>query len=1234
MVDKHIRAVRKEELLTKHGGYFDEEDAERVVSWLVAAEDRRPVVLVGSGFTLNAIDQRTGNAPSEADAPLWQGVASRLAGDLGVDAGRYDAPFMAEMYEHAFGTAKLVDMLRATVADEHLGPGEAHKALANYDAAAIVTMNCLDTVLDRACGDRFRTIVEDTDLSSADSRPEILYLHGHRGSPASWVMTRSQYEDWPKRTPVMLTRARQLLAQHPWLVVGYSLSDLDFHSITRLVSAEMKGCRPLSLVLARNPPTAPERMHWRGLGYEIVHPVLDDERTMGSFLAWALENLGTTYIATEAATQRHVQRGPTPAERLERFRATALPVVDVEKAFRSWQESVRSLLDNEQRETSAEYARRVVRFHEEQRRPLAAEFVPQRVVRPAEPDVPRLVEPLEDISKLEPGTDPKEHRELWELHLLWEDAPLRDHVTMHFKWALLRGLFDGSPSPLPLPAITLRLARCAGWKIEQVQPLVDAALETARRYDDTRAEHLITVEATRSGCTVVPAAVSPLPAHGETAKSALQATLNGEFELAAEQYLRAVKQAKQAGRLFEAWTYAEGHRSALKRRRDDLWFTGSVDERVRLDALVGVANAEVALLESEPSVDHWLTTTRNQREDVRKDLLQEHRRREQSLQTGNRTMRFSDSHHQAWRRFRDISFIFGDPARQRWCFEPLEPVDIRSVGEVLIYSENPKSWISSRCRDRHGSLDERKRWAATLVSTFFDRSGSAADTKTALVRRLECLPLLSQVLRADDGPIAFECLQYCASRIGAGKVTTAFGARVVDYWKAFSCVVRSTRVSPGEALSEMRKLTQTLGYSGIITSQALEGLPWRRWQIRDGVLADEFVKLLTVSIASGWPDEQMDNAHNMRFISSPMFTLIEMMESGIASEIIKKHLAPWTAYLDRVRSMSPTSGTLRQVRRSGFLLETELVARSLVSHQPVSEVFNKWFPDDAGTRDGTTDRDEVWTVLAELLENEELPRDLDERVQDELNCLLSPERLRVWQRNPHIAHAAKRFASAALSDDPQCDRLENFLLQLYESSPEDLDLLADVMHRDYWSEDGWRRVSGVVIAACGGGKRGSGAEVLGDPEAAMTQAQLGVLALCANMGDVGLRVHAPVLWSAMMAVALSSATESRSLVANHAAFAVVQHAGEVESAEEANLFASTIDRMANDPRPVVRFPLASVALRLSQGAKHQLVQEAAYRALDSLRSDDNGTVSVILDAATRTSSEPTDSVAAGNGSNA
>jgi hypothetical protein len=138
-MDKEIIDLRRQLLAT----FFEPTEAQVVVEWLIAAEHRRPVLLVGAGFSRNARHRYRGEYARANEVPLWTDVTRLMATHLGVAPEQYDGPTMAEMYVSSFGDAELRDRLRGMLSDEDLEPGEAHLALARYDAEAVVTTNCL-----------------------------------------------------------------------------------------------------------------------------------------------------------------------------------------------------------------------------------------------------------------------------------------------------------------------------------------------------------------------------------------------------------------------------------------------------------------------------------------------------------------------------------------------------------------------------------------------------------------------------------------------------------------------------------------------------------------------------------------------------------------------------------------------------------------------------------------------------------------------------------------------------------------------------------------------------------------------------------------------------------------------------------------------------------------------------------------------------------------------------------
>lgn len=268
-----MKPYRLDQLKEIVEAYFDDRSVQTVLGWFKANEGRRPVIVVGSGYTRNA---KRKNSDARADAPLWPTLVSELAGDLSIDAnfrhGTYDALTLAELYEEEFGPNALHNKLLSLVEDEDYEPDEAHEALLAYEAEAIITTNFLDTVLERCIASCF-TVTLDNDLTIYDrqtQKKQLIYFHGHRSNFDTWVFTRSQYEDVFGTRPVVATRVRQLLSQYPVLAVGYSLSDPDFHQIYRQISLDMANRHPLGLAILIREPLSAERRHWECIGLRIA----------------------------------------------------------------------------------------------------------------------------------------------------------------------------------------------------------------------------------------------------------------------------------------------------------------------------------------------------------------------------------------------------------------------------------------------------------------------------------------------------------------------------------------------------------------------------------------------------------------------------------------------------------------------------------------------------------------------------------------------------------------------------------------------------------------------------------------------------------------------------------------------------------------------------------------------------------------------------------------------------
>jgi hypothetical protein len=110
-MDKEIIDLRRH-LLAE---FFEPAEAQIVVEWLIAAEHRRPVLLVGAGFSRNARHKYRAEYARANEVPLWIDVTRLMATHLDVNPEQYDGPNMAEMYVSSFGEAEVVSPRLSTI---------------------------------------------------------------------------------------------------------------------------------------------------------------------------------------------------------------------------------------------------------------------------------------------------------------------------------------------------------------------------------------------------------------------------------------------------------------------------------------------------------------------------------------------------------------------------------------------------------------------------------------------------------------------------------------------------------------------------------------------------------------------------------------------------------------------------------------------------------------------------------------------------------------------------------------------------------------------------------------------------------------------------------------------------------------------------------------------------------------------------------------------------------------
>lgn len=1213
-MDKHIRDLRKKDLLE----WFDDDNAERVVSWLVAAEGRRPVVLVGAGFTLNARQRGTGKAPTREQVPLWQQLVEKAANDINVSPAGYDAPTVFDLYAEVLGTAKLRDKLRSSLADDELEAGEAHRALAAYGAEAIVTTNCLDTVLDQVCSNGWRRVIADADLSCAGELRDLIYVHGHRAFSDSWVMTRSQYEDFGRTKPVIVTRVRQLLAQHPWLIVGFSMNDPNFHSITRLLGTDMRGHQPLSLALMTKPLHAAERLHWRRLGFEVVAPSADavGRHGLGSFFSSVFGKLETKYSPTEDAAKAYVNDAGISAERLLRFRlVNPPPILQPNEVLEEWKGQLRSMLLPEElaSATGAVNEAHALRFPAHLRRSVGLADKASSSVRLSSSGLHSLLRELDEDegAKFSLATIPVVQ---WLSQILQKADTGAQPLFEHFAWALERRLFERSPEDASLVLVALRLADKCCRDDARKQAMFRQALDLATTYKQVDLAAAVEREAQRQSLDLAGkrSEGTEQRSHIRKAREGFLAFLDARFRDAAIAYEEAARDANAESLEFELWVYRWAQAAALERLAEDSPFRAlrpndpQID-RKQFEVRAREVRKEVDRLSRLPLVERWVREANERKMRALEEVSLAFLDRERSRAVGSDTRRFSRAAHSLWRSFRELCVVEAPPGLRHVYMQPLLPFcDAKDAADVFQNTRHPERWIDDVLGHSVRSLEERRKRDERLIETVL--ADASNQTRSELVGRLASLPKLSEVYRRDDIPRVRKWLEEAVQRLRGGHLDIALGSGTIDgdYWSTFEVVAR-WGLEPVEALECARCIAEHLGNAH--QDGALKGLynlPLHLWEQVDPGIATSFFALLTHLLP-----EAPKGVHQLAFTHA-FFAAYRMLEAGLSADAWKASAGPWTAVLDSAQKLSKDEASYAEVKRAGFFLERKLVRMNLVERIE-ADLFGRWF--DCFERVPVRERGEMWGTLVDALEPGELLTDQQLKlIQTECRSLIDdPGAFRHYELNPHLAYSATRLLCAGLRFLPDKDGREKIaqsLCTLLESAPETVASTHEVLRKDLWPPHEWARLTSLLAGAAMGRPLTTG--TANEDAGCATRAQLAVFDLFGNLSTEQLQALEPSTRYALEGACLAGVVDDRALVANQAAFAIVKAAKGVSIEADAQRYAVALARVAEDPRVSVRNAIADAGPSLARGAASEAIRAAAAQGVKVVTADDNAQVAWLL----------------------
>lgn len=189
-------------------------------------------VMVGAGFSRNA------DTPSHVTVKEWAAVGKDIYCRLqnvpepNSDDLVFKTPMrLASQFAASFGRSELDNLIRDSIPDNSLYPGEIHKKLLSLPWRDVFSTN-YDTLLERSCDGLERTysVITSKEMLLYKKSPRIVKLHGSFPDKTPFLMTEEDFRTYPQEHPEFVNTVRQAMVESIFCLIGFSGDDPNFIS--------------------------------------------------------------------------------------------------------------------------------------------------------------------------------------------------------------------------------------------------------------------------------------------------------------------------------------------------------------------------------------------------------------------------------------------------------------------------------------------------------------------------------------------------------------------------------------------------------------------------------------------------------------------------------------------------------------------------------------------------------------------------------------------------------------------------------------------------------------------------------------------------------------------------------------------------------------------------------------------------------------------------------------------
>ena len=153
---------------------------------------------------------------------------------------------IAQRYEDDFSRQRLNEFLLDRVPYENFSPGDLHASLLRLPWRDIYTTNW-DTLLEQATRNQEAndySLVRNREEHSLYDSPRIVKLHGSLDGHYPLIVTRNDYECYPKTHSVFVNDVQHSMIRNYFCLLGFSGDDPNFENWARWVRENLKGSGP------------------------------------------------------------------------------------------------------------------------------------------------------------------------------------------------------------------------------------------------------------------------------------------------------------------------------------------------------------------------------------------------------------------------------------------------------------------------------------------------------------------------------------------------------------------------------------------------------------------------------------------------------------------------------------------------------------------------------------------------------------------------------------------------------------------------------------------------------------------------------------------------------------------------------------------------------------------------------------------------------------------------------